>query len=58
MKLEGEKVLPHRLKVMAAYTFILSLFTFCPLLTGLVVHDREESRATAEVTPLAVRSLV
>ena len=47
---EGEKVLPHSPKIMAAYAFILSSSRFCPSLTGLAVSGGEECGANAEMT--------
>ena len=44
------EVLPCRLKITAAYAFILSSSSFCPSLTGLAVCAGEKCGATAEMT--------
>ena len=54
MRLEGEKVLPHRPKITTAYAFISSLSRFRPPLTGVVVRGGEECGATAEMTSKVV----
>ena len=58
MRLEGEKVLPHRPKITTAYAFISSSSRFRPPLTGLVVRGREECGATAEMTSKVVSCTV
>ena len=50
-------MLPHRLKIMAAYTFISSSSRFCPSLTGLVVCGGGECGAMAEMTPKIISCL-
>ena len=48
IRLEGEKMSPHSLKITPACMFILSLSRFRPSLTGLAMCGEEECGATAD----------